>query len=653
MIKKLLTSLFTLILMGLATALAIPFLIPAEEYKQIALEFLEKKTGREVKVEGEIHFALLPDISLEIDQVTIANPPQGFTSPHLLKIEKLSLSVALSPLFSKEIQVQGIRLIKPEIWLEENRIGNKNWEFKTTSAEKSSSSSSTAASKLSYNIEGVQISEGNLHFLRKGDNLLAEKLNADWSDNKLGMSGAMNYRGTPWQFAGTLKQPQAALMGQKSPLSLLLESPAISIMLDGEMQAKAEDIARSAKITGKLNINAPDMTELAKSLQIASSNLPKGAFSLQTIKAELSTAYFTASPASLTLGDIEATGTIGANWSGKRPVIQAALAIPELDFSEETTPAASANKDTEATSSTGWNTTPVDFSGLQKATLEGELTVQTLKLPELTLRDIQTTAKLKNGKLQMHLAKANLLGGGASGTLQLDASASQASWQTEGTIENIESSEALGLVLEDSAISGPISAKFALAAVGNSQQQWMQRLHGGGQMLLDKGTLKGYSLPKLFRNMKPEEMRGEATQDTTIKLQFLADNGVISLTEGTLEGRGLKSTLSGVVDMGNRRVDLLLRPKILPQYDADNIETGEAANLMVPLKVVGRFGHISVRPDAKAALVDALQNPEQAKQNVEILKNEGKAILENLKGQKKSIDGQWKDLKKNKGADVD
>ena len=129
--KKLIASLFTLILMLVATALVIPFLIPAEEYKLTALEFLKKKTGREVTVAGEIHFALLPNISLDLSDVTIANPAQGFTSPHLLKIEKLSLAVALMPLLSKEIQVQAVHLEKPEIWLEENRIGGKNWEFKT------------------------------------------------------------------------------------------------------------------------------------------------------------------------------------------------------------------------------------------------------------------------------------------------------------------------------------------------------------------------------------------------------------------------------------------------------------------------------------------------------------------------------------------
>lgn len=652
--KKLIASLFTLILMLLATALAVPFLIPAEEYKQTALEFLKKKTGREVTVSGEIHFALLPNIALDLNNVTISNPAQGFTSPHLVKIEKLSLSVALMPLLSKEIQVQAVHLEKPEIWLEENRIGGKNWEFKTAerAADESTESTSSAKStqKLKYDIEKFSLKNGSLHFLSKGDNLLAEKLNADWSGDKASLNGQMNFRGMPWQLAATVKHPQAAILGEKTPLALLLESAAISIALDGEMKAKPENLAKTLALTGKLNISAPSLKELATSLQMDASKLPQGEFSLQTIDAHISPTHFKASPVSLILGDVEATGTLGAQWGGKTPTLTGALSFPELDFSEDAPSAGSTTAPAEsAASSENWDSTPIDFSGLRKAGLDMDFTIQSLKLSALTLSNVGGSAKLKSGKLNLQLDKASFLHGTGQGTALLDASDKTPSWQLEAKLNNIEAAEALAMMMDNAAITGPVTANLALAASGNSQQQWMQRLHGAGKISLQKGTIQGYSLPALFRNLKPEETRAESTQDANITLEFLANNGVVSLTEGTLEGRGLKAGLSGNVDMGNRRVDLLLRPKMLPQYDAENIEKAQEANLMVPVKIVGRFGHISARPDAKAALMDALQNPDQAKQNVEVLKKEGEAILDTVKDRKKIIDDNLRDYKKNKG----
>jgi hypothetical protein len=50
--------------------------------------------------------------------------------------------------------------------------------------------------------------------------------------------------------------------------------------------------------------------------------------------------------------------------------------------------------------------------------------------------------------------------------------------------------------------------------------------------------------------------------------------------------------------------------------------------------------------------MDALQNPEKAKENIKILKREGEAVIKGLEDQKDALKDEWKDLKNNKSPEA-
>jgi hypothetical protein len=54
------------------------------------------------------------------------------------------------------------------------------------------------------------------------------------------------------------------------------------------------------------------------------------------------------------MGEVEATGTLGAKWGGKTPMLTGALAFPELDFSSDSSATASANTTEESAPSAIW-----------------------------------------------------------------------------------------------------------------------------------------------------------------------------------------------------------------------------------------------------------------------------------------------------------
>ena len=78
--KKLLiavAALFSLIILILITAVAVPFFISANVYKAQITSLIEKETDRDFRIDGPITVTLLPQLALSAQDVSFANTPGG------------------------------------------------------------------------------------------------------------------------------------------------------------------------------------------------------------------------------------------------------------------------------------------------------------------------------------------------------------------------------------------------------------------------------------------------------------------------------------------------------------------------------------------------------------------------------------------------
>lgn len=69
MVKKLLIGLGVVVLLLVAAALIVPWLVPLDTYMQQVAQQVKKSTGRDLTVEGDLSFSLLPTVALEARQV--------------------------------------------------------------------------------------------------------------------------------------------------------------------------------------------------------------------------------------------------------------------------------------------------------------------------------------------------------------------------------------------------------------------------------------------------------------------------------------------------------------------------------------------------------------------------------------------------------
>jgi AsmA protein len=101
---RFLGTLLGLVVATIIIMLALPSFLPIDQYLNIVKTDVKEKTGRDMKVNGEVHFRLFPTIRLTLTDVTFANPPE-FEGPNSLSLDEIDIAVKLIPLFQGEIEV--------------------------------------------------------------------------------------------------------------------------------------------------------------------------------------------------------------------------------------------------------------------------------------------------------------------------------------------------------------------------------------------------------------------------------------------------------------------------------------------------------------------------------------------------------------------
>ena len=117
-----------LLVLAIVSALAAPFVVKWNNYRDKLEVWGRNVTGREVAINGPISVQLFPWPRLEVLDVSIANP-RGFSEEAMLNVKRINVQFALAGLFSGDLQVEAIDLDQPSLFLTRNAEGNGNWVF--------------------------------------------------------------------------------------------------------------------------------------------------------------------------------------------------------------------------------------------------------------------------------------------------------------------------------------------------------------------------------------------------------------------------------------------------------------------------------------------------------------------------------------------
>lgn len=314
---KILLSLFVVLLL---LALAAPYFLNVDRYRNTIAEAIGKQTGRKVTL-GEIRARILPGIGLTAGGLHIGNP-SGFPEGDVVSADEIRVNVALGPLLHRIIHVNSVDLVHPKVSLLTDSSGKDNYTFvPTVSAQNAPPASSAAKSDESSGVSLDQIDSIGLTNAEVLVGSVARGGIVPIADTKGINITLHNFAIAPmhvhdWQAESQLTGVTLTLEGFSEPVAF----QSGQIMLSGgKMDAQfVADLAKASDVKGTLSV--PDVEHPQVNFELSASQLD-----IDKLIAVAGGATTTSAPAakSATAGDppVAAKATPAAPASGHGELI--------------------------------------------------------------------------------------------------------------------------------------------------------------------------------------------------------------------------------------------------------------------------------------------------------------------------------------------
>ncbi|MBT4710891.1 MAG: AsmA family protein, partial [Alphaproteobacteria bacterium] len=279
------------------------------------------------------------------------------------------------------------------------------------------------------------------------------------------------------------------------------------------------------------------------------------------------------------IGPSEFTGTANLGFGSDLFRMGATVAATELDlaafFPGIAGPAATDDGDIRR----NWSVEPIDFSIVEAANLDLNLTAETLDGFGLAFTDASLSVRTANGVLAVDDFHGNGLGGAVAVALTVTNGAVPS---LEGTLDLAAADLSMlpGFGWDLGVTSGTVNAHFDLKTVGASERELVANLEGSMSLEGSDGMLEGFSLAnfngrfaeikdvaELNALMQPA-MRSGQTPFVTLRAEAAMRQGVIEFDElaadlpfGTVE-------TTGEIDLPRRRANFDLEVLLTEFPDA-------------------------------------------------------------------------------------
>jgi uncharacterized protein involved in outer membrane biogenesis len=250
-------------------ALAVPYFLNVDRYRQNIVDVVAKQTGRNVSL-GEIRARIFPGIGVTLDSLHVGNPA-GFPTGDLVGADEIRVNVALAPLLHGIIHVNSVDLVRPKLTLLTDSRGKNNYTFESSdSAEKAPPKSGDSSSGVTLdqidaiNLTGAEIVVGNI--IRGAVAPLADTKGISITLHNFAVSPMRMH---DWQAESNLSNVTLALSGWKDPIAFHTGKFTLS---GGKLDAQfVADLATAADIKGTLNV--PDFEHPQANFEMSASQL--------------------------------------------------------------------------------------------------------------------------------------------------------------------------------------------------------------------------------------------------------------------------------------------------------------------------------------------------------------------------------------------
>ena len=625
--KKRLVWIGAVIVLGLSAAGAWALVQP--DFAVAALQdYVMRKTGRTLLVNGGARLEFAPQLSVRLDDVFLSNP-EGMEG-NFARAASAHLPLQLGDLIQRKLKIRSIVLDQPVFSFLVDRDGHSSWVSEGKSGQAKPGNNASPKEQLTLIVE-----KGSASYLdeRNGQAFSLEEASAKIAIRD---EGELDVEGTASlnkQFARIEAQVKSVkrLGEDGSPLDLTITAPALTVNFTGRLA-----MHEGLNLAGAIDATAPDLRLLAKWLgSDVTGNAGLKNFSLAGAL-DSKGAVFNLSKASVALDGMVANGDMTLDLTKKIPNVSAALTtdVFSLDpyLPSKTDGIVSAGKE-----DTGWDISPVAFDRLKGVDGNLKLSAFQVKWNDAEIGPAELSGTLKDGKLETAVQDATLYGGKASARITLDGTQDLPVLQLNIDAQEIKGETFLSEFAGVDWLAGNTGLQASLTASGHNQREMMSTLAGKFSIEVSDGEITGLNIVDMFSTVSRalSDGWGEGPENLTsfdrAEASFVISDGIAKTTNVQVSGPAFAVTGGGEIDMLRRALDFKFDPKLVTG-------SNETTGLPVQVAVKGPWQAPKIYPDVEGifddpeAAYDTLRDLGVSEKTFKKIGKTGKKLFKDLFG---------------------
>jgi AsmA protein len=686
-LKYVLIAVVALLVLVIGGAFIFLSTLDLNKYKPQIEQAVTERTGRTLKLEGDIKAALFPSLGADIAKVSLTErgSQQVFVS-----LDSAHASVAVLPLLHGEVVVDKVKLKGLKANIVKGKDGKFNFDdlLQAQSGKPedkpSEKGGAKEGSKVNFDVAGVEIENSSASYRD-----LATAKQIELSEVHLSTGHLGERADGKLQFAAALKGAnpaldlKAMLRGEyrvdlpaktfafskvdgsvkgtmdKEAVEATLSAPRIDISAD---KASGEAVSATFTLKGPRSIDASlklagvkgsakalEIPELAAEISVSGAGMPK-AFKVpltgsvradlekQTMNADLSSKF----------DESNIHAKLGlAKFSPPAYVFDVNVDKLNLDqyFPPKAKPAATpAGKEGgSAGGAQHEEDTPIDLSALKDLNANGKLQVGALQAKGLKLANLKAEVKAANGRLDVNPLSANLYEGTMAGSVALVANDNHVALKE--SLANVQVGPLLRDVAQQDKLEGRGNVSLDVAGAGATVNTLKKSLAGTAKVNLKDGAIKGFNVAEILRKVKSLGGKSEegAAADSQQKTDFTELNATFTIKNGVAHNQDLdvKSPLvrvggAGDIDIGNSTINYTVKASVVASSKGQGgADLTQLSGLTVPVQLNGPLDGVKYKVDYGAAASQLAKSKAGEKVKEAIDKNKDKVqdqVKDRLKG---------------------
>jgi AsmA protein len=653
-LRIVLWTLASLVLLGIVTVVSIPFMVDLNDFKAQIEAAVQENTGRKLTINGELELSFFPWLGITTGSMTLNNP-DGVAIQPFAEIAASQIKVKLLPLLFKEVEVNEVVLKGLNLNLLKNSQGVNNWDDLAALIDNQENQAKNPLKLLE--IAGLLIEDARIvwddqqtgkkievkDFNLDSDKLVFNKPIEIKSDfiaqyfplgvtETVSLDAALTLTEELDSFNFKKINLQTQTVGKFLPTGKLLASISGNALLDLHKQSlklTSVDIK-----TNELTISAPTLTaSLEKPFRVEAiihiPNFDAAEFMQKQARIKLPrmvdekaltwlAADFDlnadANHAKLENLEIQLDETTIKGFvqikNFSNPAIKFDVALDKINVDRYLPPPEkqddSQNLHTSPGSSMAANASLFPLETLKKLDLNGQLTIEDLKVNNLTMQGIKLIVEAQNGVVQSMQSVDRLYQGAYNGKIGLNVSGESPVLTVQQQLSHIQIEPLLTDFQGQSNFAGLVNLNVKLEATGNTEIALKSSLNGRLSFLNKDMLIRGFNLQKIIDNGKillsntslPSENKKDQTFFSKVSGTALISNGFIYNNDLSATAAKMKVSGMGGINLVSQQLDYQVITVLLKK---DPLAIArETSNLPVFINIGGTFNAPAYQVDLAA-----------------------------------------------------